>query len=59
MVKKINLYDWSQERMLVITDAGIYNVYKKKIKRKIEIKEIGGVDLIAIGKFCQKLSEIS
>mmetsp|Transcript_46425 Transcript_46425/g.61485 ORF Transcript_46425/g.61485 Transcript_46425/m.61485 type:complete len:100 (+) Transcript_46425:53-352(+) len=43
MVKKINLYDWSQERMLVITDQGIYNVYKKKIKRKIEIRDIGGV----------------
>lgn len=43
MVKKINLYDWSQERMLVITNAGIYNVYKKKIKRKIDIKDVGGV----------------
>lgn len=43
MVKKINLYDWSQERMLAITDKAIYNVYKKKIKRRIEIKDIGGI----------------
>ena len=33
MVKKINMYDWSQERMLVITDQSIYNMHKKKVKR--------------------------
>ena len=43
MVKKINLYDWSQERMLVITDQSIYNMHKKKVKRQIYIRDIGGI----------------
>jgi len=29
--------------MLVITNMAIYNVYKKKSKRKIELKDIGGI----------------
>ena len=43
MVKKINQFEWSQERMLAITDVGIYNIHKKKIKRCIQIVEIGGI----------------
>ena len=43
MVKKINFIGWSQERMLVITNVGLYNIHKKKTKRKIDIKDIGGI----------------
>lgn len=42
-VKKINMYDWSQERTLVITDNAIYNIHKKKIKRVIQVAEMGGI----------------
>lgn len=43
MVKKINMYDWSQERMIAITNNAIYNIHKKKIKRVIQIAEMGGI----------------
>jgi hypothetical protein len=43
MVKKINMYEWSQERMIAITDRAIYNIHKKKIKREIAIADIGGI----------------
>lgn len=42
-VKKTNMYEWTQERTLVITDKAIYNVHKKAVKRTIQIKEIGGM----------------
>ena len=29
--------------MLVITDQSIYNIYKKKVKRQIYIRDIGGI----------------
>ena len=43
MVKKINMFGWSQERMLAITDNCIYNIHKKQIKRVIQINDIGGI----------------
>ena len=43
MVKKINQFEWSQERLLAITDRAIYNIHKKKIKRVIEINDVGGI----------------
>jgi len=43
MVKKINMYGWSQERMVAITNRAIYNIHKKKIKREIAIADIGGI----------------
>jgi hypothetical protein len=43
MVKKINMYGWSQERMIAITNRAIYNIHKKKIKREIAIADIGGI----------------
>jgi len=43
MVKKINNFEWSQERMLAITNKAIYNIHKKKVKRKIDFKDIGGL----------------
>ncbi len=37
MIKKINMFGWSQERVFVITHKGIFNIYKKSIKRNILI----------------------
>lgn len=43
-VKKINMFDWSQERTLVITAKKVYNVKgKSSIKRAILIDNIEGV----------------
>ena len=42
-VKKTNMFDWTQERTLAITNNGIYNIHKKQIKRCIAIKDIGGM----------------
>jgi len=42
-IKKTNMFDWTQERTLVITNQAVYNVHKKEIKRQIQIKEIGGL----------------
>lgn len=43
MVKKTNMFEWTQERTLVITNQALYNIHKKKIKRVIMIAEIGGI----------------
>jgi len=43
MVKKINQFEWSQERMIAITNNAIFNIHKKKIKRVITINDIGGI----------------
>ena len=43
MVKKINMFEWSQERMIAITNNAIINIHKKKIKRVIRIDDIGGI----------------
>lgn len=43
MVKKINMFEWSQERMIAITNNSIFNIHKKKIKRVIAINDIGGI----------------
>lgn len=32
-IKKTNMFDWTQERTLVITNQAIYNIHKKEIKR--------------------------
>ena len=42
-VKKTNMFEWTQERTLVITDQALYNIHKKKVKRVIMIAEIGGI----------------
>lgn len=42
-IKKTNMYDWTQERTLVITNKAIYNVHKKSVKRTIMVKDIGGM----------------
>ena len=43
LVKKINQFEWSQERMVAITNNAIFNIHKKKIKRVITISDIGGI----------------
>ena len=43
LVKKINQFEWSQERMIAITNNAIINIHKKKIKRVIRIDDIGGI----------------
>ena len=43
MVDKVNQRESKQKRMLVITDKGVYNLHRKKIKRKIELREVGGI----------------
>ncbi len=42
-VKKINMFDWSQERILVVTNHAVYNIYKKAVKRCILVRDIGGI----------------
>ena len=48
-VKKINIYGWNQERILVISSEKIYNIKKNKVKRKIEIAALGGVSKTMLG----------
>lgn len=42
-IKKTNMYEWTQERTLVITDENIYNIHKKEIKRQIQIKDVSAL----------------
>lgn len=42
-IQKINHYNISQERFLVLTDQALYNIQKKKLKRKINYSEIRGI----------------
>ena len=42
-VDKINQNDWTQTRTLVISKDKIYNIHKNKIKRDMQISELGGV----------------
>lgn len=42
-IQKTNMFEWTQERTFVITNAAVYNIHKKEIKRAIKISEIGGL----------------
>lgn len=42
-VKKTNMFDWTQERTLAITNVAIYNVHKKECKRRIPLSDFGGI----------------
>ena len=44
-VTKINHYDMSQERMLILTDKALYNLKKKDLKRKLEYTSIQGITI--------------
>ena len=49
-VKKINMFGWTQERTLLITNTKIYNVRKTSIKRVIEIAKLEGISKNLEGK---------
>ena len=42
---KINRYGWSQERNILITEYGIYNLKKKELKRRIPLQIILGITI--------------
>ena len=42
-IKKTNMFEWTQERTLVITNQAVFNIHKKEIKRQIQIKSISGL----------------
>lgn len=48
-MKKINMFGWNQERILVITSENIYNFKKHKAKRKIPIHLLGGISKTTVG----------
>lgn len=37
------MFNWEQERVIVITQNGIYNIHKKTIKRKLDFSKISAV----------------
>ena len=49
---KINHYNISQERFIVLTNEALYNFHKKKLKRKIKYDQIRG---ITFSKQCLEL----
>ena len=42
-IKKVNMYEWTQDRMVVITSEKLYNLKKMKIKRAIPLSKIEGI----------------
>lgn len=50
MVKKTNMFEWTQKRTLVITQEAIYNVHNKKVKRRIFIKDLDGISKTTFAK---------
>ena len=42
---KINKYGFKQERNIIITDKGIYNLKKTTLKRRIDLKLVKGITL--------------
>jgi len=42
---KINRFGWSQERIILITENGIYNLKKKELKRRIPLQIILGITI--------------
>lgn len=42
-LKKINQYEWSQERTLVITSDALYNISKKEMRRRVNLDKISGL----------------
>ena len=45
---KINRYNMSQERNFVITKSAVYNLKKKSLKRRIEMKDIRGITISSL-----------
>ena len=44
-VYKYNKFGFKQERNILITNKGIYNLKKKELKRRIDIKSIKGITI--------------
>ena len=44
-IYKINKFGFKQERSIIITDKGIYNLKKTNLKRRIDLKSIKGITL--------------
>ena len=42
-ITKVNPYNISQERTILLTDESLYNLHKKKLKRRIPYSEISGI----------------
>ena len=42
-ITKINHYNISQDRFIVLTDEALYNFHKKKLKRRIKYDQIRGI----------------
>jgi hypothetical protein len=42
-IKKINMYNWTQERYFIVTSEKIYNIKKAKIKRSILLADLSGI----------------
>ena len=42
---KINKFGFKQERSIIITDKGIYNLKKTSLKRRIDLKSIKGITI--------------
>ena len=44
-ILKINRFGFNQERIIIITNCGIYNIKKKELKRKIPLNVILGITI--------------
>ena len=42
-MEKINQNDWNQTRLLVISKSKIFNIKSNKVKRDMEIADLGGL----------------
>ena len=51
-IKKTNMYEWTQERTLIVTSHNIYNIHKKVIKRTIAIVNINGMTKTVLPSKC-------
>lgn len=49
-VGKINQSEWTQKRVLAITENNIHNLDGKKVKRTIAINKLGGFCVNVLGK---------
>ena len=43
------MYEWTQDRMLIITAEKVYNLKKTKVKRAIAITKLGGISKSVVG----------
>ena len=48
-VKKYNDYGVRQDRILVVTDNAIYNMKKRRVKRRILLQDVRGITKSDVG----------